>query len=76
LRSSVIGWDSLICGGNSLVGYLGDEELKNFLAEEIKTETKNRRGGPLPTTLDGFSIKTDRSDVTLTKNLNDERYCK
>jgi len=42
----------------------GDKQLATFLQEEIQTEKKNAR--PLPK-LDGWSVKTDGSEVKLTR---------
>ena len=44
----------------------GDQELSKFLVEEIQTEKKNQRGLPR---LDGWSVATDGSEVTLTKEV-------
>jgi len=44
----------------------GDSELSKFLVEEIQTEKKNQRALPK---LDGWKVKTDGSEVTLTKDL-------
>jgi len=45
----------------------GDEELLGFLSEEISTEKKLQRTTTLPSTIDGFSVKLDKSEITLTK---------
>ena len=42
----------------------GDSELSKFLVEEIQTEKKNQRALPK---LDGWKVKTEGSEVTLTK---------
>ena len=44
----------------------GDGELSKFLVEEIATEKKNQRALPK---LDGWKVKTDGSEVTLTKDV-------
>ena len=44
----------------------GDQELTKFLAQEIQTEKKNSRALPK---LDGWNVKTQGSEVTLTKDL-------
>ena len=44
----------------------GDQELIKFLATEIQTEKKNSRALPK---LDGWNVKTQGSEVTLTKDL-------
>lgn len=49
----------------------GDKELTEFLEEEIKAEMKARKA-PTPPKVAGFEIVTDKSDVTLTKQFNEE----
>ncbi|XP_021954451.1 complement component 1 Q subcomponent-binding protein, mitochondrial isoform X2 [Folsomia candida] len=51
----------------------GDDELVSFLTEEIATEKKNQRAGPLPSNLDGFEIQLDQSELTFTKKFNQEK---
>jgi len=51
----------------------GDNELANFLGEEIETEKKNQRATPLPTALDGFEISLNQSEISLTKKRGDEQ---
>ncbi|XP_003746782.1 complement component 1 Q subcomponent-binding protein, mitochondrial [Galendromus occidentalis] len=49
----------------------GDEELSNFLSEEIQAEKKSRKQS-IPPKIDGFEIKTENANVTLTRKFNDE----
>jgi len=51
----------------------GDNELANFLSEEIEQEKKNSRATPLPTALDGFEITLNQSEISLTKKRGDEQ---
>jgi len=51
----------------------GDDELVNFLSEEIEAEKKNQRTAPLPTTLDGFDITLNQSEISLKKKRGDEQ---
>jgi len=44
----------------------GDQEVSKFLIEEILTEKKNARALPK---LDGWTVKTDGAEVTLTKEV-------
>jgi len=50
----------------------GDDELISFLGEEIATEKKGQRQGPLPTKLDTFDVKLNQSEITLVKKYNSE----
>ncbi|CAL8146355.1 unnamed protein product [Orchesella dallaii] len=50
----------------------GDDELLGFLEEEIATEMKMQRSTSVPATFQGFSVKVDQSDITLTKNIGGE----
>jgi len=52
---------------------VGDDELISFLTEEIATEKKNVKTGPLPTNLEGFDVQTNLSEITLTKKFNNEQ---
>jgi len=51
----------------------GDDELVSFLTEEIATEKKNQRGGALPTSLEGFEVQLDQSEITFSKKFNNEK---
>merc|ERR1719323_1511771 len=48
------------------MGTKSDGELSKFLQEEIQTEKKNQRSS---VKLDGWSVKTDGSEVTLTRDV-------
>lgn len=50
----------------------GDQELFSFLTEEIATEKKTMKAASAPKALDGFEIKTEESEVTLTRQFNNE----
>lgn len=50
---------------------LGDKELVEFLADEIKSERK--RASRIPSDFDGFTIKLDGSEMILTKIFEEER---
>merc|ERR1719323_627740 len=52
------------------MGTKSDGELSKFLQEEIQTEKKNQRSS---VKLDGWSVKTDGSGVTLTSNVGGAR---
>ncbi|XP_064460158.1 complement component 1 Q subcomponent-binding protein, mitochondrial-like [Ornithodoros turicata] len=49
----------------------GDKELAEFLLEEIDAEKKARKGSQLPK-LEGFDVKADGAELTLTKKFNSE----
>lgn len=49
----------------------GDQELAEFLQEEIEAEKKARKTQQLPK-LEGFDVKLDGSEVTLTRKFNKE----
>lgn len=49
----------------------GDQELADFLVEEIEAEKKARKSAQLPT-IEGFETKLDGSEVTLTRTFNQE----
>lgn len=50
----------------------GEKELVTFLSEEIAAERKSHQIKTIPSEVDGFQVKLDGSEVTLTKNLADE----
>jgi len=50
----------------------GDQELHGFLTDEIASEKKQAKSSGLPTTLEGFEIKGEKADVTLSKKHQDE----
>ena len=49
-----------------LMATKSDQDLGKFLVEEISTEKKNQRSLPK---LEGWKVKTDGSEVTLTKDI-------
>ncbi|XP_045772499.1 complement component 1 Q subcomponent-binding protein, mitochondrial isoform X1 [Maniola jurtina] len=51
---------------------LGERELVEFLTEEIVAERKAQKVKTLPTEVNGFAVKADGAEVTLTKQLKDE----
>ena len=64
--------DSLLYHGFMLCIVSGERELIEFLAEEIATESKNRKVKTLPSEVDGFKVQTDAADVVFTKASADE----
>ncbi|XP_049788520.1 complement component 1 Q subcomponent-binding protein, mitochondrial [Schistocerca nitens] len=50
----------------------GEKELVEFLTEEIANERKAQKLKTIPTEIDGFKVKLDESEVTMTKKLGDE----
>ncbi|XP_039752963.1 complement component 1 Q subcomponent-binding protein, mitochondrial [Pararge aegeria] len=50
----------------------GEKELVEFLTEEIVAERKAQKVKTLPTEVNGFVVKADSAEVTLTKQLKDE----
>jgi len=50
----------------------GDEELLGFLSEEISTEKKLQRTNTLPNNIEGFTVKLEKSEVTMTKKHGNE----
>lgn len=49
----------------------GDQELAEFLQEEIEAEKKARKTQQLPK-IEGFDVKLDGAEVTLTRKFNNE----
>lgn len=49
----------------------GDQELADFLVEEIEAEKKARKSAQLPK-IEGFDTKLEGSEVTLTRTFNQE----
>ncbi|XP_065289776.1 complement component 1 Q subcomponent-binding protein, mitochondrial [Dermacentor albipictus] len=49
----------------------GDQELADFLVEEIEAEKKARKSTQIPK-IEGFDVKTEGSEVTLTRSFNKE----
>jgi len=50
----------------------GDQELFSFLTDEIATERKTMKDGPVGNTLEGFAVKAEQSELILTKKFHDE----
>jgi complement component 1 Q subcomponent-binding protein len=53
-----------------LIKYLklsGEQELVQFLSEEIAAECKAQKIKSIPSKIDGFDVKLDGAEVTLTK---------
>lgn len=50
-----------------------ERELVEFLTEEILSERKGQKSKTIPTELDGFKAKLDGAEVTLTKEVDDEK---
>jgi len=50
----------------------GDQELYSFLTEEIATEKKTMKSSTVPSSVEGFEVKTEDAEVTLTKKFNNE----
>ena len=61
----MINSSSIMINSRSM-GTKSDGELSKFLQEEIQTEKKNQRSS---VKLDGWSVKTDGSEVTLTRDV-------
>uniref|UniRef100_A0A6M2DNN6 Putative complement component 1 n=1 Tax=Xenopsylla cheopis TaxID=163159 RepID=A0A6M2DNN6_XENCH len=62
---------SLGCYSNNGVQFMhtkGEKELAEFLSEEIVAEKKAQKIKNVPSELDGFKVKLDGAEVTLTKN--------
>jgi len=51
---------------------VAERELVEFLTEEILTERKAQKSKTLPTEVDGFNVKLNGAEVTLTKQIDDE----
>lgn len=50
----------------------GEQELVQFLSEEIAAECKAQKIKSIPSKIDGFDVKLDGSEVTLTKKIANE----
>lgn len=55
----------------SQISSKGDQELADFLVEEIEAEKKARKSAQLPK-IEGFDVKLEGSEVTLTRAFNQE----
>lgn len=61
------------CGcGMMHVHTKGEKELVDFLSEEITAERKLLKSATIPVEVDGFKVKLDGSEVTLTKKTDNE----
>lgn len=54
--------------------FLGEQELVEFLTEEILAERKAQKVKTIPSELDGFVASLNGAEVTLTKKTDDEKY--
>ncbi|XP_073845806.1 complement C1q binding protein P32 [Musca autumnalis] len=61
------------CGGSKHIHTKGERELVEFLTEEILAERKAQKTKTVPTTLEGFAVKLDGSEVELTKQGEKEK---
>ncbi len=52
---------------------LGEQELVEFLKEEIASEKSSQKGKIIPSEIDGFKVKLDGADVELTKQTEKEK---
>lgn len=52
--------------------YLGERELVEFLTEEILAEKKAQKIKTIPSEFEGFSVKLNGAEVTLSKKAGDE----
>jgi complement component 1 Q subcomponent-binding protein len=50
----------------------GEQELVQFLSEEIAAECKAQKIKSVPSKIDGFDVKLDGAEVTLTKKAGNE----
>lgn len=48
--------------------------MVDFLNEEITAERKLLKSSTIPVEVDGFKVKLNGSEVTLTKTIGDETY--
>nr|CAG4641081.1 EOG090X0APE [Eulimnadia texana] len=65
---------SCACGcGLKSMHTKGDQELVEFLSEEIAAEKKNQKATRLPSNLEGFDVKLNGAELSLTKKFNDEQ---
>lgn len=53
--------------------YLGEQELVDFLKEEIEVEKNSQKGKSIPTEIEGFKVTLDGADVELTKQTDKEK---
>jgi complement component 1 Q subcomponent-binding protein len=72
LLPSLVSRGQLTCSvpSRGMGAFKGDEEVVTFLKEEIATEKQNTR---VPPKLTGWTVKTEGSEVTLTKTVQGEK---
>ncbi|KAJ4440005.1 hypothetical protein ANN_08136 [Periplaneta americana] len=63
---------NLICSFSSGI-VAGEQELVQFLSEEIAAECKAQKIKSIPSKIDGFEVKLDGAEVTLTKKAGNEK---
>lgn len=54
--------------------FSGEQELVQFLSEEIAAECKAQKIKSIPSKVDDFEVKLNGADVTLTKKTANETY--
>lgn len=60
------------CGSQRLQHTKSEQELVQFLSEEIAAECKAQKLKSIPSKIDGFDVKLDGAEVTLTKKTGNE----
>lgn len=53
--------------------YLGEQELAEFLSEEIAAEKSSQKGKIIPSEIDGFKVTLNGADVELIKQTDKEK---
>ncbi|XP_069703803.1 complement component 1 Q subcomponent-binding protein, mitochondrial [Periplaneta americana] len=61
------------CGSQRLQHTKSEQELVQFLSEEIAAECKAQKIKSIPSKIDGFEVKLDGAEVTLTKKAGNEK---
>lgn len=56
-----------------IFNHLGEQELAEFLSEEIAAEKSSKKGKIVPSEIDGFKITLNGADVELTKQTDKEK---
>jgi complement component 1 Q subcomponent-binding protein len=59
---------------NEDLKFSGEQELVQFLSEEIAAECKAQKIKSIPSKIDDFDVKLNGSEVTLTKKTASETY--
>lgn len=62
----------LLCLLHEIFNLPGEKELVDFLTEEISAERKLLKSSTIPVEVEGFKVKLDGSEVTLTKQDGNE----